>query len=336
MGVIVRINNVKHAYPGELGFAWPGTLPEEARGGSDVLQDNEGGHTSASLMLTDDAGPVRHHVLVDAGLGTVSSLREAVRQSWRWRGRMWIDAILVTHNHSDHLAELPLIGGMFRRLREYGLVGQRQPLPIPVWCMAEVGERFATRSPSPAAPPPARQREERLQFLPFEWDGWAGIAPVYRTVYPLGPDGGLRVTPVGGIAHAKGVIFVLKVQGRKIILAWDMGKLPWDPSARTPGTIPEELRVLLGDPDLVIIESNTLEKRDTGHICAHDVVRFLRAVGKPDTQCYLVHYSGFEDFFGAPPGTARTPIYDSARLELEVQKLDARIRIARPGDEVEV
>jgi hypothetical protein len=46
-----------------------------------------------------------------------------------------------------------------------------------------------------------------------------------------------------------------------------------------------------------------------------------------------VHYSGFEDFFGAPPGTARTPIYDSARLESEVQKLDARIRVARPGDE---
>jgi phosphoribosyl 1,2-cyclic phosphodiesterase len=336
MGVIVRMNNVKHAYPGELGFAWPGTLPDEALGGCDVLADNEGGHTSASLMLTDDAGEVVHHVLVDAGLGTLSSLREAVRQSGRWRGRIHIDAILVTHNHTDHLAELPLIGGMFRRLRTCGLVGDRQPFPIPVWCMAEVGERFGAKFPSPPAPPPARLRDERLRFLLFGLDRWVQTAPVYRTIYPLGPDGGLRVTPVGGVAHANGVIFVVEVEDRKIILAWDMGKLPWDRDTRTAGSISEDLRAILGDPDLVIIEANTFEKRDTGHICAHDAGRFLRAVGKPDTRCYLVHYSGFEDFFGSPPGTAPTPIYDNAQLESEVEKLDGRMGVARAGDEVVV
>jgi hypothetical protein len=129
------------------------------------------------------------------------------------------------------------------------------------------------------------------------------------------------------------VIFVLEVEGRKIILAWDMGKLPWDRDARTAGAIPEELGAILGDADLVVMESNTLDKRDTGHICAHDAVRFMKEVGRPDTPCYLVHYSGFEDYFGSPPGTARTPMYDNEHLQSEVQRLDGRLRVAKSGDE---
>jgi hypothetical protein len=260
------------------------------RRGCDLLADNEGAHTSASLMVTDDAGAVAHHVLVNAGLGTLSNLREAVRQ----------------------------------------------PSPIPTWCMVEVGDRPSVRPSTPPAQPPAKPRESRLRFLPFELDRWVGTAPAYRAVCPPGPNSGLRVTAVGGVAQANGVIFVLEVEGRKIILVWDVGKLPRDRDGRTAGAIPEELRAILGDVDLMVIESNTLEKWDTGLIRTHLAARFIKETGRPDTPCTLVHYSGLEGFFVSPPGRERTPICDNVHLESEVQRLDGRLEVARAGDEVEV
>ena len=328
MSIIVRMNNVKHAYPGELSFAWPGRIASDALGSSDALADNRGGHTSASLMITDDSGVTLHHLLVDAGIGTLASLNEAVSLSPKR-----IDAILVTHGDMDHIAELSLIGGMFRRLSRYGLLDALQPIPIPVWSIAEVRDMFQARTFPQVAWSPVRAPTAPLRFMSLDLDRNVDEVPVYRTFQPLGPDCPLRITPVGGVWHRDCVIYVVEVANRKIIFAWDMEKLPWDTEPGRAGLLSEELREILREPDLVVMESNTFERRPTGHICVHDVLRFIQEIGRPDTVCRLVHYSGFEDFFASPSAGARTPIYDYAQLEVEIQKLDPRLKVARAGDE---
>lgn len=307
--VAVRMNNIKHAFPGELRFAFPNGS-EEIK--PEVIRNNCGGNTSASVVVWDESTErkrIMFHILVDAGMGIISSLAQEKRLSPKR-----IDLILITHGHIDHHSELVYVCEIPVRLKKRNLGELKsqqdpctQPVPIPIYAPERAAKRLGEiYSYTMACPDMASDEEERKKFESKAKNGW--IYPIY-SLYPTnglqrkppvneGPDGDHKfmITPVGGVKHANGVIYVVEFgqheQLRKIVFAWDMECLPWSEQAEP---VAEGVKKLLSDADLMFVEMNTCLPRTTGHICYDQVKEFV-AETCPKC-CYVVHYSGFEDKF---------------------------------------
>jgi len=349
--VAVRINNVKHGYPGELGFAFPPASAEmKAEMKQDVLADNHGGNTSASLVVRDETGRVQFHVLIDAGMGTVSSLAQE-KDLWPKR----VDLILITHGDIDHHSELPYMCEIPIRLKKRGL-GELdhslnacpQPDPIPIYAAQSGAKRlvkaysFAMRCPDLAAT--AKDRNEIAAKEPKQ--GWihrveslentagSGRTPPVNE----GPDEDHQfvITPIGGVGHRNCVIYVVEFgstdEKRKIVFGWDMEYLPWK---ELEGTEAEDVVKLLSGADLMFVEMNTCLRRTTGHICYEEVKELVERT--QPKECYVIHYSGFEDQFpgekdlGVPTGDIRCLVQLDDWLAKQPSSYTRPVKAARPG-----
>lgn len=308
--IAVRMNNVKHAFPGELGFVSSESLLDMGVK-TGAIKDNHGGNTSASLIVWEKEVDVAYkkvvfHLLVDVGMGTIRSLAQA---SDFYPKR--IDLILITHGHVDHHSELPyacLIPTRLakRRVGGLSLEGERkQPKPVPIY--ASVGTAMTIAE---------KRYPYAITAIGGAPGGKFGLVYQVASLVPTngrrlsspvqeGPDRDhlLRITPVGGVGHDKGDALIYVVEfgtddPRKIVFAWDMQYVPWDGLS-----IPEAeaAKVLLSNADLVFIAMNTCLARSTGHGAYDTVAEFLNTCPpKSEGECYVVHYSGLEDQFSDP------------------------------------
>ena len=230
------------------------------RGGNNK---SKGGHTSGLLAHVDSEGNVVTGILFDTGLGTIAGLCELDWFEWTWP----LD-VFITHGHPDHHLELMVLSELWcRRLPE----GRKRPLEV-----------FSTQKTFDWLNP--------VHSFGFSEKGGNTLRsmlldpsqPVRRGIFTI------HAVKVGHFAGS--VIYVIEFGKRKIIVGWDIGRLP-DPDADP----------VLKNPSLALIDTTTwksmLEK--TGHTSIQDIFEtgFIKkmdvSVDDPENYgVYFVHYAG--------------------------------------------
>lgn len=300
------MNGIECAYPWELDYA------------SIAIRKSFGAHTSGSIVVYNDNGTVLCHILIDAGIGTISSLAKN-RRLYPKR----VDAIFLTHLDQDHHPELPLLCEILKRLKVRKLAGlERQPIPVPVYC--------------------SQKRLNRLMDI-YSFDAWTPDKPDRPIEFKSITVGSPTEIPILGRQrksfkvtsfyqdplHRDSTPFVVefgKERQKRVVFAWDMAQLPFDPEKET---VPD----ILKNPALLYVEANTLLPRSTGHVCAQDAAKFAKALD-PD-EAYVVHYSGFED---KHPGekdkgeVKEEDIFSWDELDRKLATLHVKLRVARPRE----
>ena len=273
----LRINGNGHAFLRELGCDCGRCDPDQPfsdpNGAANVEQISEyaglsnpryRAATSASLLLVRD-GLVEHHILVDIGPGVVNSLVDA-------RVR-WVDALLLTHWHPDHLLDINRLAECRRRR----WIDQH----------ADLDKDCCPKPPVHCTPETWRVVEERHSYEAKHRLRYHRTLPGY--VVGLG-DGGEDVTKlpiVTPIAVDHGpradgcVVYLIEWEGKKVVLAWDF-------------VVPPPSDALLADPWLVVMEANTWNPHpETGHTSLTEGLQVLRR-WRP-SRALFTHISGHED-----------------------------------------
>lgn len=259
----------------------------------------KGGQVSGLLTAETDEKVVQR-ILIDCGLGTLESIADHLPDSF------WDDplAIIITHGHIDHHAELMVIsemytqrrGGHWRDVRPpvsvYATAGTFEHLDRTHWWGFRGGKSLRHQ---------LIKREEPFTIAPF------AINPI----------------PVEHFLDSVNFLIHFNVsQPHKIFIGWDM-------TSPNKEAIP-----LIQHPSLAFFDSTTWSEREVGHICIEDLVGsgFLAALQldyAPDQQNYggyLVHYSGWEDEEGMLSDHALKEKFDSNFPELA-----SVIRVAERG-----
>jgi acid stress-induced BolA-like protein IbaG/YrbA len=108
----------------------------------------------------------------------------------------------------------------------------------------------------------------------------------------------------GDNSPAGSVIYIVKLLDRKIIIGWDFLSLP---------NVNENL---LWKPDLLILGTQTYNPHpETGMICVSDAYNLVRRWNAKE--CYIVHYSGLNDFKEASNQWFRGPVKAMTTDELQ-------------------
>lgn len=225
---------------------------------------SKGGHTSGLLSHVSPEGEVIDNILFDAGLGTIAGLCELDRFEWTWP----LD-VFITHGHPDHHLELLILSELWcRRLPE------EKKRPLKVFCTERT---FDWINPAHSFAF-SEKGGNTLRCVRIDTG-----EPVKRGIFTL--------HAVKANHFPGSVIYIVEFGRKKIVIGWDIGKLP-DPD-KDP---------VLKSPSLALIEATTwkplLEK--TGHTSIHDLFEtdFLRKMNvSTDTDAeeygvYFVHYGG--------------------------------------------
>ena len=279
----IRINGAGHAYTREVGcpcqrcqtvkFAMdepPHKLGEPFRGWDDPPWR---AHTSASILLPDEQGNVKSHILIDAGVGVCDSLACS-----RLSGLENNEAILITHGHGDHIMELKQFFSSMRR------VARRQGTDlgkVPVYCTPAVCAQLRQDSSIALEIDRHYYFHEISPGVPFE----------------VGKNHSITFTALE-VAHgtAEGaVIYSAEIGPKKVVFCWDIDV----PEARRPSDNKTNLDVItenlpdLVEADLFFIEANTWQTGGTGHTSYIRSREYLDII-KP-RKVFLTHLSGHED-----------------------------------------
>ncbi|MCO6453272.1 MAG: hypothetical protein J5I90_20995 [Caldilineales bacterium] len=262
------------------------------------LGQDRGGNVSGLLSQVED-GRVVQNVLFDCGLGTLEAIADFCPDSF-WEEPL---VVFITHGHIDHHAELMVLSEIYCQRRGDFIRNSRPP--VPVYATDEAQQHLLSTHRY------GYTSGETLEHRRIESGSAVSFGPF--NVLPLTVDHG-----------AGSVIYSIEFAGHRIVIAWDL---------RTPPL--QHLAALCG-PSLALIEGTTLTAmaEETGHAGLAALVDsgFLTQLElnyDPAAQCYggyLVHYSGWEDPWGA-----LTDIALKHRIDTTYPELTHVLRVAARG-----
>ena len=268
-----------------------GTLPdlstigdvEKSERAAEVKRMEIAANTSCSVF-TDGAKNEMFHLLIDVGEGVVASIEKGMADiaSGRSIARLSSipNAILITHSHDDHK-----------------LSGSNK---LNIYCTKECQEQIANKFPQivgsrSAASFNVIQPEESFEIGPLQ------VVPILASHGENSPPGS--------------VIYIIKIQDRKIICGWDFLSLP------------NADEFAMWNPDLLILgtQSYNPHPEETGMISVTDAYGLVRRWNAKE--CYLVHYRGLMDFQESKNQWFRGPVKAMTTAELQ-KNVDSHLRIS--------
>ncbi len=249
-------------------------------------------NTSASLITLDDTGRTIHHVLFDVGLGVVDSL---VSNPYLAGANGRLDALVLTHWHPDHTAELlRLCASLHFSQKGDG----HKPEPILTFCRRGTAEWM--------------EKEAAFAWKLFIQPHTADEnLPPGHLLPPLSVESpGLQITPVT-LGHKRAdrwasdeitlryccAGYVLETAASKAVLFWDAGSdNDWVLRPRNQAQQATVRR--LSDADYLLIDCTEwhTSEPDVPHLTFEMVQEYVKALSPKET--LLVHLSGHRD----PPG----------------------------------
>jgi hypothetical protein len=209
-----------------------GTLPdlstigdeEKSERAAEVKRMDIAANTSCSIFAInpcDDGKKELFHLLIDAGEGVVTSLEKGlidIASGWPTAKLCDVpNALLITHSHDDHIKDLPIFVKKVNGTDN-----------LNVYCTKECRDQIMNKFPQLAGPHSTTsfgviQPGETLEISPFIV---TAVLADHGENFPSGS-----------------VIYIIRVQDRKIICGWDFLSLPnadekifWNPGLLILGT----------------------------------------------------------------------------------------------------
>ncbi|MFL6326331.1 MAG: MBL fold metallo-hydrolase [Nitrososphaeraceae archaeon] len=271
-----------------------GILPDFSSLGSEEKSERaqeikrQGIYTNTSCSLYARINPDRQifHILVDIGEGIINSIKKGPLQLG-FDSRVAIpDALLITHSHDDHVKELPTLMSK--------IIDNNSTRGLKIFCTTECRDQLIEKFPRLFG---RSNNSNRISFISVEPGKIFEVGPF--SIMPILAHHG-DTSPLGS------VIYIVKMLDKKIIIGWDFLSLPnadenW-----------------LWKPDLLILGTQNYNTHpETGIISVSDAYSIVRRWNAKE--CYVVHYTGLQDFEEASNQWFRGPV--KAMTTEELQKM---------------
>lgn len=278
-----------------------GVLPEISKLGSEdesermaeVKRAGMTTNTSCSIFSKRRDSDEIFHILVDIGEGVIDSMENGI-SDLGFSPRVSVprvnmpdvnipNVLLITHPHNDHIKELPILlskASNHKSTKLKVMCTQR--------CLEQITQIFPQISEANRALFNTVIPGESYSIGPFS------IIPILAKHYNDNDN-----------SSSDSVIYIIKIYDKKIIIGWDF--LLTDPNVD---------QNLFWNPDLLLLGAETYNHHpETGMISvteAYDLIRRWNA-----KECYIVHYSGFNDFKEAKNQWFRGPTKAMTSEELQ-------------------
>ena len=300
-------NNNKPISSDQLLIRINGTLPdletlgseEKSERAAEIKQYGINTNTSCSLFASANEETDKiFHMLIDSGHGIVQSIQKRIPDlrfnnlpsSSSSTSITVPDAVLITHSHEDHIAELILLADK--------AIGSSKHLNV--YCTSECRDQILTKYPQMSS----MIKNNQVSFTMLQ--------PGEN--FQVGPFSIMPISSYHGENSPPGcVIYVVKLATRKIIIGWDFLSLQ---------NVDENL---LWNPDLAILGTQSYNPHpQTGMISVSEAFELI--IRWNVKECYIVHYRGLLDFEEASNQWFRGPT--KAMTTDELQKvIDSNLKI---------
>lgn len=270
------------------------------------IGQDKGGCVAGLLTHIQD-GTVRQNLLIDCGFGTVESVADACARGLLSEQDFWDRplAVLVTHGHIDHHAELMILSEYYCQRRGSSLHDVRPPLPV-----------YSTLE--------TQNHLGRVHYYGYGKGNTLTPRPISpHKLFGVGP---FQILPVP-VDHFEGAVFyAIRFGTHKLVICWDLTGPPAD----------ELARLALVSPSLALVEATTwcAMAEETTHAGIEALVEtgFIERLeleydpAREKYGAYLVHYSGWEDSFGM-----LTEGQLKMRFDVAYPRLAGFVRVAARG-----